>query len=123
MQRFAKNYINKAYSDSFCYKCNRGMDSNNTTLKSIILGKKEYGSAICDLCSKGESVFVVRKSLEEEPEEADDNSQDMDTMEASIGSEGTPSTVFTVRGSQRVNTAKQNKTAVKPFKKRKFLQG
>lgn len=123
MQRFAKNYINKAYSDSLCHKCNRDIDSNNTTLKSIIVGKQKYGSAICELCSRGEGVFVVRKSLEEEPEEADDTSEDMDTMEASIGSEAAPSTVFTVRGSQRVNTAKQNKTAVKPFKKRKFLQG
>lgn len=106
MQQFAKDYIDKVYKNESCYKCNKPINSDNTTLKSIISGSQKYKKPTCESCSKGGTVFVVKG---DEPEEK------------SIGSEAVPSTVFTVRQHYRISPTKQNKVAVKPFKKRKFL--
>ncbi len=110
MQLFAEKYINNAYKNTSCYCCNRNINSDNTTLKSIILGKKKYDRPICESCSKGGNVIIF-KSIDLE-----------DDDEKSIASESAPSTNFVVRQHSRVSEVKQNKVAVRPFKKRKFLE-
>jgi hypothetical protein len=98
MQRFAKNYIDKAYGDVVCHVCKENIASDNTTLKSIISGKIKYGEPICDSCSNPNGVFYIRKSSADlDLGDVDpDGENEEDDMEQSIGSESTPNMVYTV---------------------------